>query len=216
MMWDFDPYLIILQIPVFLLSLSVHEFAHAKVADMLGDPTPRWSGRLTLDPRAHIDPFGLLALFIMRLGWAKPVPINPSNFKNYRRGTLWVGLAGPISNLILGFLTALIIHAWRWVDPLLFVKANNYLLTSYSKIFFDFLSIMLIINVSLAVFNMLPIPPLDGSRVLAGLLPPRQARFLDYLEGNLGSLILLFLVFTRALGGIIGPIRNAIIGLMGL
>ncbi|AZR74794.1 hypothetical protein BBF96_02295 [Anoxybacter fermentans] len=202
----------ILGIPVFLLSLSIHEFAHGKVADLLGDPTPRWMGRLTLDPRAHIDPFGLIVLLLtQRIGWAKPVPVNPTYFKNPRKGMLYVGLAGPLSNLTLAIMMAIILHVWRFFNYSTFGMPFSIMIS-----IFDLIRLMLIVNVALAVFNLLPFPPLDGSRILAGLLPSRQAYILDYLEGNIGMMILFMLAMTGILGKIISPIIWFVIRLMGL
>jgi len=147
----FDPTFLLVSLPILLITISIHEYSHAKVADILGDPTPRLAGRLTLNPISHIDPFGLLALVLVRFGWAKPVPVNPYNFKNPRGGELLVSLAGPLSNFLLAWVLAII---YKNV-PL----PNN-----------DFLSMIISytiwINLSLAVFNLIPIPPLDGSHIL--------------------------------------------------
>ncbi|MCK4257584.1 MAG: site-2 protease family protein [Halanaerobiales bacterium] len=216
---NIDLYGLILALPAILLALSVHEYSHGKVASILGDPTPGFMGRLTLDPRAHIDPFGLLFLIItQRFGWAKPVIVNPDYFKDRRKGMMLVGLAGPVSNLILAFLVSLILRVWAWADPYLWVKLYRGILGSYPQIFFDLLWNMFLINISLAVFNLLPIPPLDGSKILAGILPRKHAHFIDNLEGGLGMVILLFLVMTNMLGTILYPLINFVRGifLMGM
>ena len=152
----FDPTFLLVSLPILLITISIHEYSHAKVADILGDPTPRLAGRLTLNPISHIDPFGLLALVLVRFGWAKPVPVNPYNFKNPRGGELLVSLAGPLSNFLLAWVLAII---YKNV-PL----PNN-----------DFLSMIISytiwINLSLAVFNLIPIPPLDGSHILEYFFP---------------------------------------------
>ena len=136
-------------IPILLICITVHEFAHAKVADMLGDPTPRYAGRLTLNPLSHLDPIGFLALLIVRIGWAKPVPVNPYNFKDPERGMMMVGLAGPAANFILAWFLAVIVRT---------VPLPSYFWVSV-------LHATIWINLALMVFNLLPIPPLDGSRI---------------------------------------------------
>lgn len=214
---NLDFYTIILGIPIFLLSLSVHEFAHGKVADILGDPTPRFMGRLTLDPRAHLDPWGLLTLLItQRIGWAKPVIVNPQNFKDARKGMLLVGLAGPVANLILAGLAAISIHLWRYVDPEILGKHYFQQLDSIPYSLLTFLIMLLFTNIGLALFNLLPFPPLDGSKVLAGIVSPRYLRFLGYLEGPAGMVIILLLAMTGLLGKIIEPAIIFVVRLMGL
>lgn len=214
---NLDFYTIILGIPIFLLSLSIHEFAHGKVADLLGDPTPRFMGRLTLDPRAHLDPWGLLTLLItQRIGWAKPVIVNPQNFKDARKGMLLVGLAGPVANLILAGLAAISIHLWRYLDPEILGKHYFQQLDSIPYSLLTFLIMLLFTNIGLALFNLLPFPPLDGSKVLAGIVSPRYLRFLRYLEGPAGMVIILLLAMTGLLGKIIEPAIIFVVRLMGL
>lgn len=168
-------------LPGLVAALVLHEFAHAKVADLLGDPTPRSLGRLTLNPLPHIDPVGLLMLFIFRFGWAKPVPVNPRNFANPRQGMLLVAAAGPATNMVLAFVIRLltVFLPWTWVSGYT-GEALNY---AY------------LINLYLAVFNLLPIPPLDGSRILAGIVPAEAAHIIDALE-TYGWLILVLLLVT--------------------
>jgi Zn-dependent protease len=150
-----DIILFIIFILVILASLSVHEYAHAKAADLLGDPTPRQAGRLTLNPIAHIDPFGLLALIIMRIGWAKPVPINPYNFKNPDQGMMVVGLAGPVSNFLIAWVLSAILRTVPFIP----------------SFWLSILTNAIFINLALMIFNLLPIPPLDGSRIFTQFLP---------------------------------------------
>lgn len=191
-MFGFDADMIF-RIPALLIALTVHEYAHARVAVTLGDPTPRFMGRLTLNPVSHLDPIGLLMLWLAQFGWAKPVPINPGNFTDYRKGMLLVSMAGPVSNMLLALLTAFaiailgklqLLHG-DWVQVL-------WLLYSY--------------NIILAVFNLIPIPPLDGSKILASILPARQGEIFDRME-QYGSFILIALVFTGVIGSIIYPLR---------
>ncbi|MBU0573873.1 MAG: site-2 protease family protein [Candidatus Margulisbacteria bacterium] len=150
-------------VPIILICVSIHEYAHAKVADMLGDPTPRQAGRLTLNPISHIDPIGLIMLIIARIGWARPVPVNPYNFKNPEWGMTMVGLAGPVSNFFFAWVLAVI---FRFLPG--YSSMAHYVI--YQAIF---------INLALMVFNLLPIPPLDGSRIYTQYLPSEWQFFLE-------------------------------------
>ena len=154
---------------VVLISLSAHELAHGYTAYKLGDPTAKYMGRLTLNPIKHIDPFGLVCMVLFRIGWAKPVPINPRYFKKPKRDTALCALAGPTTNLIISFISTfvymLLVKAFAGVsftNEFIFNVVDNTCLFVY---------LFAIINVSLAVFNLLPIPPFDGSRIALSLLP---------------------------------------------
>lgn len=143
--------------------LPVHEFAHAWAAVKLGDETPRLNGRLTLRPMAHLDPLGAIMIFLFGFGYAKPVPVNPSNFKNPRSGFALTALAGPLSNLIMAFVSfVLAAVCYRFSTAV-----------SFLVVLMQFFYYAAQVNVSLAVFNLLPIPPLDGSRIFAVILPQR-------------------------------------------
>ncbi|MGE5552637.1 MAG: site-2 protease family protein [Betaproteobacteria bacterium] len=174
----------------FLLALSVHELAHGYVSAKLGDPTPRWARRLTLNPLAHLDPLGTLVFLITSLtaprtgfaiGWAKPVPVDPRYYRDPRRGLTLVGLAGPLANLVLALLFALPIR-------LRAIPAGADLLAM-------FLLLNILVNIGLAVFNLLPVPPLDGSKLLAGLVPLRLSAWVRQME-SYGPFLLLLLLFT--------------------
>jgi Zn-dependent protease len=182
----------IFKIPGLLLALTVHEYAHARAAVWLGDNTPKSEGRLTLNPIAHLDPFGLIMLCISNFGWAKPVSIMPYNFKNMRKGMFWVSLAGPLANLIMAFLSCLIL--------ILLIKTHL-----VSNELYKVLVISYQLNLSLFVFNLLPIPPLDGSKILMSILPDEKAYFFQSIE-QYGVFILMILVVTHAINPIFGPI----------
>ncbi|WP_027363408.1 site-2 protease family protein [Desulfotruncus alcoholivorax] len=186
---------ILLLLPAILIGLTVHEYAHGLAADRLGDHTARYQGRLTLNPLAHIDPVGFLMLLLFKFGWAKPVPVNPYNLRgDPSRGMLLVALAGPASNLLLAFLTAILLGTG---------------LTKYNVYFHYIALYSLQINVVLAIFNLIPVPPLDGSKILAGLLPG-QSRFIYGME-TYGTIILLLLMFTGVFGRILWPLVSLII-----
>ena len=157
-------------IPGILIAMVVHEYSHARVAVAMGDMTPRLMGRLTLNPKAHIDPIGLLMLFIVHFGWAKPVMVNPRNFRDMRKGEVLVALAGPASNLVVAFLTI--------VFMLLYARLG----LPTTDGFFTVMDYLVIININFALFNILPLPPLDGSRVLMTVLPGRWAYEIMRLE----------------------------------
>lgn len=193
--------LIILAPPI-LLALTFHEFAHGYVAHRLGDPTAQALGRLSLNPLRHLDPIGTIAFFIIKFGWAKPVPVNPRYFADPKKDMLWVALAGPVTNLALAVASAV------------FAK-TLWLLTSFlpqssliSAIILPLNAMLLAsvwINLVLCIFNFLPIPPLDGSRILTGLLPDRLAA--QYLQfERYGFIIILILAFSGMLSKVIMPV----------
>ncbi len=150
---------------VVFLTLPIHEFAHGFAAVKLGDNTPRWQGRLTLNPFAHIDYMGSLAILLFGFGWAKPVGVNPRNFKNAKTGMALVALAGPFSNIIMALLSLVLANA-----SILLAFKTQQVFMAYIIQFFVFLAE---INASLAVFNLIPVPPLDGSRILFAVLPDK-------------------------------------------
>lgn len=162
--------LLLIQAPVILLSLTVHEYFHGWTANKLGDPTAKMRGRLTLNPIAHLDILGTILMFIVGFGWAKPVPIDPRNFKDPKKDTILVAIAGPLSNLAMALAAGL---ALRFMIPKM-VSGEISSEGIYSVIVI-ILILTLVYGIALAVFNMIPIPPLDGSRVLYGILPNRYA-----------------------------------------
>lgn len=186
--------------PPLLLAVTLHEFAHGWVADKLGDPTPRFMGRLTLNPLKHLDLMGTLAFIMTRMiGWAKPVPVNPRNFKNPRKAMLWVALAGPLTNLFLASVSAILLKV------LLLFGLSSFFSHSISVPLFLMLKISVQINVGLAIFNLIPLPPLDGGRILTGLLPTNKALAFSRIEPY-GPIILIFLIFSNVLNYTLIPI----------
>lgn len=194
-MFGFDPDMIF-RIPALLITLTIHEYAHARVAVSLGDPTPRFLGRLTLNPIPHLDPIGLIMLWLFKFGWAKPVPVNPANFSNERMGMLWVAFAGPASNILLALLTAIVITL-SYPFGLLTDEVLKMLRWIYTY------------NIIFAIFNLLPIPPLDGGKIVASLLPPRMAYTYEKIEPY-GTWILMALVWVGVAGVVIYPLQSVL------
>ncbi len=200
---------ILLTAPPILLALTVHECAHAWTAYRLGDPTAKMLGRVTLNPIKHLDPMGTIMLFFSGLfGWAKPVPVNPRNFKHISRDLMWVSLAGPLSNLGLAAIFAVLYKLFLMVVPGLM----NALPGDYRPLFI-MVEFSVIINVSLAIFNMVPVPPLDGSKVLTYLLPSDKAFAFSRIEPY-GFMILLLLIVTGAINKFVSPLVFLMVNLL--
>lgn len=196
-MFDFNLLDLIAGIPGLIIAMVIHEYAHARVAVALGDRTPLLMGRLTLNPAAHIDPVGLIMLFLVRFGWAKPVIIDPRNFKKPRRDDILVSLAGPFANLVTAFLSLV---------ALLVIKSTmGHLSVGVYQVF----QLIIIYNINFAIFNMIPLPPLDGSHVLVQLLPPKMAYAYARLE-RYSFLILIVLIMTPVLNMIFIPLQRLI------
>lgn len=183
---------LLLSLPAVLWAITFHEFCHGYVAYRLGDPTPRLRGRLTLNPLAHLDPIGALMLLLFRFGWAKPVPIDTRYFRKPKRDLVLVSLAGAGGNLATAILCGLVVR----LVPYPFV--NNYALGL-------FIQLMILINIGLAVFNLLPIPPLDGSKLLYVFLPGRWLQGFFWLE-RYGMFVLMALLALGILPALMSPI----------
>lgn len=183
-------------VPALLVALTFHEFCHGLAAAILGDDTPRLQGRLSPNPLRHLDPVGTLMLFLFKFGWAKPVQVNPDNFRiNRRAGMAIVGVAGPLSNFVLAIASA---FCMKFITSGL-IPANAY--------FYTFFYMLFLYNVCFAAFNILPIPPLDGSKVLAAILPDNVA---DMLYSNTQLFMLLLVLFATT--GFVGKFMTPLVG----
>ncbi len=183
---------LLITVPAILVAVTVHEFAHALIADRLGDSTARLLGRLSLNPIVHLDLLGTILFILAGFGWAKPVPVNPRNFANWRQGMILVAAAGPLANITVVFLLGLVFQLGLTVGaPMLLVQI---------------VLATIRINAILAIFNLLPVPPLDGSKILSGLLPPAQAVAYDRLA-TYGPILLFALIFLAPglIGGLVLP-----------
>lgn len=187
-------------LPGIVIAMVIHEYSHARMADLLGDYTPRMQGRLTLNPAAHVDPIGLFMLLIVHFGWAKPVQINPMNFSNPRRDDILVSLAGPASNLITAFVALIILVLLAKFD------------FPFSEGLLVVFNLIIVYNINFAIFNMLPIPPLDGSHILRNLLPYEMARVYEQLE-RYSFIFLIIILATPVLSYIFVPLQRFIFGI---
>lgn len=200
-----SPILFVVAFVGLVLAVTIHEFAHAFAADKLGDPTPRLQGRLTLNPLAHLDPLGTLLIVLIGFGWGRPVQFDPYNLKNPRKDAALISLAGPLSNIIIATVLSLLLKVTNIpFSPLSFLS----LVIEY---FIRF-------NVTLAIFNLVPVYPLDGEKIVTGLLAKKEAYVYERFMHQYGMFILLFMIFPL-LGGsslitiIIQPIINVVMNL---
>jgi Zn-dependent protease len=183
---------LIFKLPALLVAVTVHELAHALVADRLGDPTPRRLGRITLNPLPHIDPLGALAFVLAGFGWAKPVPVDARNFRHPVRDMVWVAVAGPVSNFAAAFVTLVVLNLLGPVGAIFLLVAKQ----------------IYVFNLVLGVFNLIPLPPLDGGHFLPYLFP-RAWSFIHQLE-QAGPFLLILLVFSGATSRVVIPVVNLI------
>lgn len=179
------------------VAISVHEFGHAYVAHLLGDDTAKMSGRMTLDPIKHVDPFGLVMLIVAHFGWAKPVPVNPNNFKNYKVGNLIVSLAGPLFNLITAIIAVNLIS-------LVNMKALDLIIDS-----------IFTYSIGFAAFNLLPLPPLDGWGIVSSFIPAKYYDFV-YKYESMSTIIFIFLIITKFHVIILNPIIKVLLSIVNL
>jgi Zn-dependent protease len=199
------PFLVI--VGALILSITVHEFAHAWAADRLGDPTPRYKDRVTLNPLSHLDPIGSIAILLVGFGWGKPVPFDPYNLKDPIKDAAKIAIAGPISNFIIAITFALLetLNTALGLAPVALVSGIT--------------QVVVTLNIMLAIFNLVPIHPLDGGKVLLAFLPKQTALEYDHFMHRYGTFILLLLILPLTesgspIGQLIGPIISFLSGLI--
>jgi Zn-dependent protease len=203
-LFDLDPSSLFARLIILLVAFPVHELAHAWTADYFGDDTPRMNGRLTLNPLAHLDPIGSLLLLVAWFGWAKPVPINPYALQRKSpSAVMWVSLAGPASNLLMAIVAAIPFRIGLvsiYDAQLAMASSSSHFLPTLPQILYLFIYI----NLLLMLFNLIPLPPLDGEKIVEYFFPPSWSRFLDAIRPY-GPMILMAFVFLGILGKIISP-----------
>ena len=200
-MFGFNLMEIVAGLPGLIIALALHEYAHAWAAVKMGDFTPKMMGRLTLNPMAHIDPIGIVVLLIARFGWAKPVVINPHNFRDRKKGEILVALAGPVMNFLLAFLS---------LGVMIFLTHRMRMEMSYGLR--AVLWLIVVYNINFGIFNMIPLPPLDGSRILMAVLPYEMQYRFAALE-RYSMIIFIIFIATPILGYILVPIAQFLLGL---
>ena len=199
--WEFNLILVVVFIFAMLIALITHEIAHGVVALKCGDPSAKMAGRLSPNPIRHVDPLGLLSFCLIGLGWAKPVPVNPFNYRNFRRGNFLVSIAGVLTNLVIGFVASLLCYVvWKYSNHMSNVGLYG---------LFYFFYFLTFINISLVVFNLLPIYPLDGYNALVSFTKPDN-RFMRFMRMN-SSWILIVVILVLIFTGWIGIIRNGVV-----
>lgn len=193
---------------VFIIALSLHEYGHALSANLQGDPTAKLAGRLTINPKSHLDPVGTFMLVMVGFGWGRPVPFAPNKLRSQRWGAALVGIAGPVVNVILAFVSAAALMA---------LLQGQGQLSGGGELLGRFLLIGVQLNVTLALFNLIPIPPLDGSRILSALLPPQKQHIVYFLDkwGFVILLLLAFVLFPRFAPPLIDGSMRLIFALIG-
>ena len=195
-----SPIIFVLVFPILIFSLVIHEVSHGWAAYLMGDRTAMWLGRLTLNPLKHLDPFGTIALLFFGFGWAKPVPVNYLNLRDFRKGIFLVSIAGVAANFLFAFIAVLV----------------NRLTVSYNiELLYSALSIIAYINILLAAFNIIPIPPLDGSKILISFLPDEYRYYMERIEPY-GMFIILALLFMGILNPVIRFFQSLIIGIINI
>lgn len=197
-MFGFDLVNLIAGLPALAIALSFHEYAHARMAVYMGDLTPKFMGRLTLNPLAHIDPIGMLMLLLVHFGWAKPVTINPLNFRDYKKGNFLVALAGPAINFFIAFVSMFVLFAF------------DAFRIHLSEGLWRVLYLMIVYNINFGLFNLIPLPPLDGSKILSSFLSYQMQYKLASLE-RYSFLIFIIFLTTPILGYVLIPLQQIIL-----
>lgn len=211
-----EPYELIAKLMIIFLVLPVHEFAHAWAAHKLGDTTAAYSGRLTINPLAHIDIIGAICLILTPFGWAKPVPVNPLKFKNSRKGMAITAAAGPISNLLfalVAFIPLRVLHCLL-ISPQYYLSFSENTIDSLI-IIYEILGFFVSVNIGLAIFNLIPIPPLDGSKVLSHFIGPKFDRFI-YQNNMVVQFVFMAILLTGILNKPLGFIGGYVIDFFNL
>ena len=204
----------LLSVPIIILILSVHEYAHGLVAKKLGDPTAESLGRLTLNPLKHIDPIGFIMFIVLGIGYAKPVPINSRYFKKPKRDMALVGVAGPASNLIMAIIFAALIKLFFLLAQFIPLTAPTWTVTAFAYLY-QILYLGVFYNIAFAIFNLIPVPPLDGSRLLYAFLPSKALLwFQRYEQYFMWGLLGVFLVFNLLNINIIGKVTLFFVNLL--
>lgn len=194
---------LLISIPGLLLAITFHEYAHGLAAYFMGDKTAKYDGRLSLNPIRHLDPIGALCMLIFRFGWAKPVPINPYNFKNQRLGVITVSLAGPFANFILGLISFIVCVS---MEVFISAQSINDMLVFVYNVFYA----SIYMNAGLMIFNLIPIPPLDGSKVLLEFLP-FKAKYTIYNYERYFGIILILVVYLGTLTPILSTLQGYVL-----
>ncbi|GIW24223.1 site-2 protease family protein [Meiothermus sp.] len=208
-----DPLAFVLVVLVLMLSLALHEWGHAITALWMGDPTAKEQGRVSLNPLKHLDPIGSVMILLVGFGWAKPVPIYPPNFRHYRVGLFVVSIAGIVINLLIATSLALFL---RWLLDMGYLQNPG----GFLRVAVQAAAVAASINLTLAVFNLLPIPPLDGSKIVQSFLPLRYHPYIWRLETNptyaIVAMLLLLTVFRQPLSSFLSTVRTQFFNLFGL
>lgn len=191
--------------PPFLLAITFHEFSHGYLAWRFGDPTAHNAGRLTMNPLKHLDPLGVLAFFIIRIGWAKPVPVNAAYFKNPLKDMMWVSIAGPGANFLLAIISAVVFKMLLLLAP--------FIPQSVFQPFLAMAYFSIKINLILGFFNLIPVPPLDGSRIITGFASAQIALFFHKIEPY-GFFIILLLFYLGIIPKLVFPTSNILLNLL--